>query len=222
MVGGFFGYNGAMNTDLLDKLFGNPYRAKVLRLFVANPDTVFDLPVLAKRVGVSPIKLRKEIKLLRDINFIKPKTTVITVKETKGRGNRAIPSLVKKKVNGWQLYSLFPFVPHLKNLLNTELLYKRADLGKRFKSAGKLTLLAISGVFTHDSNSRADLVIVGDTLKRNNIEKAIKLIESEIGRELNYATFETKDFVHRFNSSDRFVRDLLDYPHERIINKLPF
>ncbi len=189
-----------MASDTLDKLFGSPYRAKLLRLFVANPDNVFDLKTIAKRLGALPAKLRKDLALLQAISFVKVKS--------------------KNKVNGWQLDPTFPFVSHLRTLLTTELLYKRASLMSRFKGVGKLKFLAISGVFIQDPNSRADLVIVGDNLKRSAVDRAIKSIEAEIGRELNYATFDTTDFMYRFNASDKFIRDLLDYPHERIINKL--
>lgn len=189
-----------MASDTLDKLFGSPYRAKLLRLFVANPDNVFDLKTIGKRLGVTPAKLRKDLALLQSISFIKVK---------KG-----------SKVSGWQLDSGFQFISHLRTLLTTELLYKRTSLMGKFKTAGKLKFLAISGVFIQDPNSRADLVIVGDGLKKTVIDRAIKSIEAEIGRELNYATFDTTDFMYRFNASDKFVRDLLDYPHERIINKL--
>lgn len=189
-----------MASDTLDKLFGSPYRAKLLRLFVANPDNVFDLKTIGKRIGALPVKLRKDLALLQAISFVKVKS--------------------KNKVNGWQLDPTFPFVSHLRTLLTTELLYKRTSLMNRFKGVGKLKFLAISGVFIQDPNSRADLVIVGDGLKKPAVDRAIKSIEAEIGRELNYATFDTVDFMYRFNASDKFIRDLLDYPHERIINKL--
>lgn len=189
-----------MTSDVLDKLFGGQYRAKLLRLFVANPDNVFDLKTIGKRVGTLPARLRKDLALLQAISFVKVKN--------------------KNKVNGWQLDSTFPFVSHLRTLLTTELLYKRTSLMNRFKGVGKLKFLAISGVFIQDPNSRADLVIVGDNLKRPAVDRAIRSIEAEIGRELNYATFDTTDFMYRFNASDKFVRDLMDYPHERIINKL--
>lgn len=198
---GFFATIGAlMASDVLDKLFGSPYRAKLLRLFVANPDTVFDLKTIGKRVGTVPAKVRKDLALLQAIAFVKTKS--------------------KNKVNGWQLDTTFPFISHLRTLLTTELLYKRTALMRRFKSVGKLKFLAISGLFIQDPNSRADLVIVGDNLKRPAVDKAVRAIEAEIGHDLKYATFDTTDFLYRYNSSDKFVRDLLDYPHERIINKL--
>ena len=189
-----------MASDALDKLFGGPYRARLLRLFLANPDSIFDPKTLGKRVGTVAAKLKKDLSLLRAVGLIKAKS--------------------KNKIKGWQLNPAFPFVAHLRTLLVTELLYKRAALLKRFKTVGKIKFLAISGVFIQDQNSRADLVLVGDNLKRPAVDRVVKAIEAEIGKELNYATFDTADFMYRFHASDKFVRDLLDYPHERVINKL--
>ena len=62
-----------------------------------------------------------------------------------------------------------------------------------------------------------DLLIVGDKLKRGKIEEGIKKIEAEIGIELVYAVFETKEFIYRLNMYDKLVRDVLDYPHQVIL-----
>jgi hypothetical protein len=57
-------------------------------------------------------------------------------------------------------------------------------------------------------------------LKKAAIDRAVKSIESELGRELNYAVFSTEDFNERLYSGDRFVRDILDFPHECVVNKI--
>jgi hypothetical protein len=67
---------------------------------------------------------------------------------------------------------------------------------------------------------RADLLIVGNNLKRNVIDRVIKNLEAEIGRELAYAVMETGDFNYRLAACDKFIRDVLDYPHSVIIDKI--
>jgi hypothetical protein len=42
-------------------------------------------------------------------------------------------------------------------------------------------------------------------------------MEAEIGGELSYAVFETKEFLYRLNMYDKLVRDILDYPHEVVV-----
>jgi len=64
------------------------------------------------------------------------------------------------------------------------------------------------------------LTIVGDRLDKKMIDIEVKKIESEIGKELRYAVFDTEEFMYRLKMYDKLIRDLLDYPHTKIINKL--
>lgn len=80
-----------------------------------------------------------------------------------------------------------------------------------------MKLIIISGIFIKNHDSRVDLLIVGDKMKRKKIEEGIKKIEAEIGIELVYAVFETKEFIYRLNMYDKLVRDILDYPHEVVL-----
>jgi len=45
-------------------------------------------------------------------------------------------------------------------------------------------------------------------------------IEALLGKELRYAAFETTDFQYRLSIYDKLIKDILDYQHEKILNKL--
>jgi hypothetical protein len=45
----------------------------------------------------------------------------------------------------------------------------------------------------------------------------MRRLEAEIGAELVYAVFDTKEFIYRLNMYDKLVRDILDYPHEVLL-----
>ena len=62
--------------------------------------------------------------------------------------------------------------------------------------------------------------MVGDNLKQSRLDNIVKTIESEMGKEIRYATFETSEFNYRYSMFDKLIRDILDFPHEKIINKL--
>ena len=57
-------------------------------------------------------------------------------------------------------------------------------------------------------------------MKKSAIAKALRALEAEMGKELRYAAFGTKDFSYRLGMYDKFVRDIIDYPHERLIDKV--
>jgi hypothetical protein len=145
--------------------------------------------------------VRKELRGLRDAGFIKEKRSI--------RG-------------GYQLNQEFPFQSQLRILFNVEVFENREKIAKRFKNCGRIRSLIISGIFLEDGNGKVDLVVIGDKLKRAPIENGVRAIEAEIGKELTYAIMETKDFIYRLHSGDKFVRDVLDFEHKRLIDKLIF
>ncbi|MEK7586615.1 MAG: hypothetical protein AAB453_01970 [Patescibacteria group bacterium] len=208
--------------ELLAKLFGTGDKVKIMRLFVLNPDLAITTEEVARRSRVALGSAKKELSGLEGLNFLRSKTTLSPISLP---GDGAI-SLKKKKAQpkikrkrGWQLDLTFPFLTPLRSILKTDLLSDRRDFAKRFNHCGKIKLLAIAGIFIDATDSRADLVIVGDGLKKRLIEKEVQLLESEIGKELVYAIFDSADFDYRLNACDKFVRDILDFPHEKIINR---
>jgi len=197
--------------DILGKLLGSPARVKIMRLFLLNPEIGFENKDVVRRSRVSVGSARREVAHLASLGFIKKKSFQ---KEVIQKGKKK-PKM--KKVSGWFLDSTFPYIKQVSELLiDSEFLHKE-DLISRFKSAGKVKLLLVSGVFIKDPMSRVDILLVGDKLKRGIVETGIKNLEAEIGKELSYAIFETSDFVYRVNMYDKLIRDILDFPHERLI-----
>jgi hypothetical protein len=97
---------------------------------------------------------------------------------------------------------------------------RRDEIANKFKHVGSIKLLVISGIFTQDKETRVDLLIVGDNLRKSSIESALHAVEAEVGKEISYAYFDTQEFLYRLDICDKFARDVIDYPHEKIINKL--
>lgn len=197
---------------VLEKLLGSPEKIKILRLFILNPNTVFEPKDISRRTKSSTRKTNKELNLLKGISFIQKRSTFID-KTVRGK-------VKKNKIKGWQLNSNFQLLSPLTKLLFNAEIFKEEDILRKIKKAGKLTLIVISGIFINEDTSRADLLVVGDYVKRGVLENIIRGIEAEIGRELNYGVFETEDFMYRLSVCDKFVRDVLDYPHKKIFNRL--
>ena len=186
--------------DILGKLFGGGSKVKIMRLFLLNPEGVYTTAEVAKRVKCSATEASRDIKVLREIGFF--------LKKEKG------------KFPAWQLNGSFPLIHSLRHILKSNLLSRKKELAAQFNRCGKITLLVSSGVFQEDNDSRADLLIVGNNLKKNVIDRVIKNLEAEIGRELSYAVMETGDFNYRLAACDKFIRDILDYPHSVIVDKI--
>ena len=179
--------------EILGKILGSGARVKIMRLFLLNPKKSFAAKEVVKKSRVNSDIVRRELKLLASVNFI------------------------KNRVTGWSFDSSFKYTRELEGLLiNTDTLNRQA-VADSFKKVGRVKLVLISGIFIKNKDSRVDLLIVGDKMKRSKIEEGIQKLEAEIGAELVYAVFNTKEFIYRVNMYDKLVRDILDFPHEVVL-----
>ncbi len=196
--------------EILGKLLGGVPRVKIMRLFLLNPDQAFDAIDVSERSRVQAAIARRTIRELAAMSLLRKKSYIR--EDVDGRG-----VLRKKRIQGFCLDPEFPYINELRLLLVEGQFFKHADLAKRFKPAGRIQLLVISGIFIQNSESRLDVLIVGDNLKKSYISKTIQVLESELGHELAYAVFETADFKYRVSMYDKLLRDFFEYPHERLL-----
>lgn len=196
--------------EALAKLFGGMPRIKIMRLFLLNPDQAFDGSDVTSRSRVSSTMTRSIVAQLLAMKLIKRKSFIKETTTARGK-------IKRKRTSGYMLNNEFPYIRELKHLLVEGEFFKQEDLAKRFRPAGRIHMLVTSGVFVHDTPSRLDLLIVGDNLKKNYIQKVVAVLESELGRELSYVIFDSADFDYRVSMYDKLIRDVFDYPHERLI-----
>jgi len=176
--------------EILEKILGNSARVKIMRLFLSNKEQGFKNTEVSKRSRVTADSVRRELKLLSSVSFI------------------------KKKGQDWHFNPAFKYISQFEELLVNSGSVDKDKIFNTFKKAGKIKLLLVSGMFIKNGESRVDLLIVGDKLKKRKVEEEIRKMEAEIGAELTYAVFETKEFSYRLNMYDKLIRDILDFPHE--------
>jgi len=176
---------------------------------------MFENSDVVKKSKVNAPTARKELSMLNKIGFIKKKSFLKEVSAKTKRGKSS-----KKRVSGWQLDSEFALLHSLHNLLiNSEPLGKK-DITNRLKKCGNIKLVVISGVFIQNPDSRVDMLIVGDRLKKGALQNTLGILESEVGKDISYTSLETPEFRYRLSVYDKFVRDILDYPHVKILDKI--
>jgi|SRR3989338_978288 len=203
-------------SENLSKLFGGEAKLKTIKLFVFNPEQAFDAIQISQKIKENLQRTRSELSSLEKAHFIKRK--IFFKSEIKKIRNKKV--VKKVKTNGWVLNKNFEFLTPLQQFLIKVNHLNPREIAHKLGKGGNLKLLVLSGVFIQDPESRVDLLVVGDHLKRAMVEGAIRAIESEMGRELRYAVFETPDFQYRLGLYDKLIRDILDYPHETIVNKM--
>lgn len=189
---------------------------KVMRLFLFNPEGLFSLEQIMDKAKISGKEAKLEIEVLKKAGMIRPRKSVQTL-QVKKRGKILE---IKKKVLCWHLDPGFEYLLPLQNLLINTRPLRSNEILKRLSNVGKLKMVIVSGVFIQNPDSRVDLLIVGDNLRRGSIDRIVKTMEAEIGKELTFASFETADFHYRLGMYDKLIRDILDYPHQKLLDKL--
>lgn len=201
--------------DILAKLFGGPARVKLMRLFLMNPEDVFEKIEMGKRSKVTGATLSKEVRMLEGVGLIKQRTVIKMHPKKSSKGGE----FQKKKVVGFGLNPSFPFLAPLRALV-TEIALGKEDVAARFKNCGQMKLIIVAGILIDETDSRVDILLVGDKMKKPVIEGVLKRLEAELGKELTYGLMETPEFEYRFGIYDKFIRDIIDYPHLVVLNKL--
>lgn len=186
--------------DVLAKLFGSSARVKTLRLVLFNKDSKFTIAEAAYRSKVSKAAARKELELLARIKLVK--------KQKKGR------EIVYSANDRFEHYE------QLKAFFRRTTELKHSEVTKGIKSCGVIKILILSGTLTDTTESSIDLLIVGDRINVPKLERAVRTLEAELGQELTYATFSTQDFNYRLGVYDRLLRDVIEYPHITLVDKI--
>jgi len=178
-----------------------------------NQEYCFTISEIAQRTLTKESSVKAELDILYQIGFIRQKivTKEVALKEEGGKAS-------KQKVRVWNVDKTFHYIEPLYSLLIEYDTLRQNDIVARFRPSGKIKLLVVSGVFIKDSEARVDLLVVGDNLNRKKIDIAVKFFESQIGKELQYAIFDTEEFVYRRDMYDKLLRDIFDGNHEVLLS----
>ncbi|OIO51598.1 hypothetical protein COS69_01615 [Candidatus Kaiserbacteria bacterium CG06_land_8_20_14_3_00_49_31] len=184
----------------LARIFGSHARLKMLRLFMFNRDTAFTTAEIAGRTKLAKEDVHHELAELC-----------------------AAGLLHKKGVHASIRYHTNPRFEHLDALnlfIRETTSVQPRNMIKALKRAGTLRLVALSGFFTGVLEAQVDLLVVGDHLEERILANVMRSLEVEFGREIRYASFATADFRYRVGIYDRLLRDIFDYPHRLLIDKI--
>lgn len=203
--------------EILSQLFGGAARVKMMRLFLFNEEKWFSPSDIASKTRLLRETVSRELRLLEKIGFIRRREPVPRKKKEASEGSEGTP---ERAGIYYGIDPRFIYAHSLKQLLALNDPIAHRDIVEKLRKTGKTKLIIVTGVFIGRLTDRIDLLVVGDNLKRKDIERALEQIESDVGREIAYAYFETDDFLYRIAVNDRLVRDVLDYPHERIFDKM--
>ena len=185
--------------ESLSRILGSSARLRLLRLFLFNQDLSLTLAEIAGRAKISPAAARGAVAEL------------------------FAAGLLRKKAGTPLRYQVNPHYQHraaLETFIRQTTNIRPVDVIRILKKAGALRLVVLSGLFTGSIEPQIDLLVVGDSLSDRVLAGAVRHLEAELGREIRYAAFSTPDFRYRLGVYDRLIRDVLDYPHQVLFDKI--
>lgn len=204
----------------LEKLFGNATQVKIMRLFIFNPNTTFASSDLSKMTKARSSSVRKVMNVLEKIDFVDKKKVTRKTTTTRGRGKKKKKVTRKRKVVAWTLNEDFAYLSPLRDLLMPTDKVTHKEVEKKITPTGRIKLVLLSGVFIYEPEARVDLLVVGDKIESKKIRQAVSDIEARVGAKLSYAVMDTDEFKYRHGVNDKLIRDIFDFKHEKILNKL--
>ncbi len=192
--------NSFQRGEPLAKIFGSPARLKTIRFFVFNKSQTFTLTEIAQKTKLSNDVAHRELSDLISSDLVRKKGT-------------GVPVHYQTNHNFEHLDALDLFIRDTTNV-------RPKSLITSLRRAGVLRLVVLSGFFMGVLESQIDLLVVGDRLEEKVLAAVVRSLEAELGREIRYASFITEDFRYRLGVYDRLLRDVFDYPHRLLVDKI--
>lgn len=205
--------------DTLENLFGSATRVKLLKLFLMNPDSQFSIADACRQTGIRGEQCRAETDKLVRLRIVRSGIARALVGTKPGsRKIHGKPKFIRVPV--FFADKDFPLFPELRTLILKSAPHAKGQLTEKIKRLGNMKLAILSGVFIDNPNARVDLLLVGDSFRKPRMNALIRWLESEFGKQLNYVAMSSQEYRYRTEMYDRFLRDILESPHEAVINKL--
>jgi hypothetical protein len=204
--------------DFLVAFLGSEVRVKVLRLFCSSPHTAFTEPEISARTVVPHGALSHELSFFVKLGLIKKATCV---REVKQKGKETTKSV---RVPGFIAHVEHEHFASLSSFVRETTPQAEDAVAEKLKDVGSVKLIIVSGFFVAEepNPSGIDMLIIGEKLNERKVATALRALEAEQGREVAYAVFTPDEFKYRLDVFDRLVRDVLDYPHRVVLDKLRF
>lgn len=195
---------------MLEQLFGSKTRVKLLKVFFYSPGNAFFVRELARQINTQINAIRRELKVLLDINLI------IEV-EKKPDDNKKAGATLRKY---YKLNTASMMYPEMHSLLTkAQVLGEQQFIEQIKEKGGDFDLFMLTGRFVGVADAPSDMLMVGD-LKERNIAKLISQYEKEMGSDIKYTTMSAKEFKDRQNMMDKFLFSLFEGKNFRVIDKL--
>lgn len=210
----------------MEKLFGSKTRAKLLKLFMSNPNRAFYVREITRKVEEQINSVRRELANLLTLGIITSDnsnnklyyevdqkyehydalrqlfTGIAEAKEQKADGSKSKKSASAKKKTE-------PKKPTVPKTIEVD-----AEIWER---VGNISGLIYSGVLTRDTKAPVDVLIIGD-VPTSRAESAVADLEKQEDKELRYAVIGAEEWTYRSQVNDKFWSQVMASKNQIVLD----
>ncbi len=185
----------------LEALFGSKERWRIIKVFLLNQGGIFSAAEISEKTQVSKRGTTQILKQLVGAKF---------VSQRKRKGNLF-----------YTINARFPLLNELKSLVIKSNTYPQCESLSRLEKLSGVKLAIVTGIFINEPKARTDLLLVGDGMSQAKTNNLIASLEAELGQEIKYSIMELSEFKYRANMFDKFIMEIMELPHQMIVNRIP-
>lgn len=180
-----------------ERFFDSETKVRLIKFFLLNHSRFFEVTEIAHRLGLPTAAVKASLKQLKEEGFVK-----------------------SRSAHSFSISYRFPYLAELKALILKFPIISDEWVLKEIKRLKRLKLFLVAGALIHAEKARVEVLIVGDKIRERTAETFMKQMEAQAARELRYVVLTTQEFLYRKKMFDRFVLDVLEFPHRALVNKL--
>ena len=181
---------------MLIHLFSSRTRTKLLTLFLKSPQKASYVRELERKIRERINSIRRELANLTRLGLISP--------------------YKKQRKKYFQVNRDFVLFRELRDLILKAETLSQGRLARQIKDLGSLKLVILTKSFLQPESKEVDLLLVGK-VKRKKLEKFIKHLERQRGREINFTVLDQEEFEERKRLKDGFLEKILGNEYMRIL-----
>lgn len=194
---------------MVEQLFGSKTRVKLLQLFFSNPNRSFYVREITRKIDEQINSVRRELANLLSIGII-----------SSDNNNNRLYYEVNQQYEYYQALSAIFGKGSSKMLaaVGKEITPHEDDDLASLKKVGNVELALLTGQFTRDESTGADMLVVGD-INQTKLNKYISEMEAKEGKEIRFVVMDGKEYQYRDQVNDRFLSKLKAAKKQILIDK---
>ncbi|MDE0243311.1 MAG: hypothetical protein OYG31_01185 [Candidatus Kaiserbacteria bacterium] len=195
--------------DPLISIMGCEVRAKLVRVFSLNKDTVYIAKDFVKTLRKRDAVIKTVLRNLERDGIVKKKKVPAAERRSKGI----------RETMGYGYNKRYPHRVFLDTVVEESVPTEQEVLAKKITQVPGVQCVVTTDVYVDRPDTVADIIIASSEDNEDNLKDLIRDAEKIIGRELRCVFLTINELLYRAQTNDRFIRDTLDSSHQVHVDK---